>query len=392
VITVVETRRAGMTLIELLVALTVFSIVIAGALGAFQKETQVFRRGNERLGVLQNYRFAVNAVEQDLQAAGSGVTTQQPVLIYAGADVVAFNADYASRTAGDISAVYVDTAATDAEVMALKRPRRITLPATSFSYPDTTYLVGGVNGPAETIIFFFAEDSITARDDDYVLYRQANDLAPELVARDLLRTDDGPFFTYYELLTSDTAASRVVEVPSGVLPLAHSVPIHASPADTGAAARIDGIRGVRVELTATNGLAGDEEHTMEASRLVWLPNVGLVTSTSCGGKPLAVSTPGATGVIDATSGEPQVELTWSRSPDEGGGEADVVRYVVWRRLSGAGDWGAPYLSIPAGASSYSYTDRAVDPGVTYEYAVSAQDCTPTLSDQSGAVAVTVPTP
>ncbi len=387
-----EARRSGMTLVELLVALTVFGIVIAGALGAFRRETRTFRRGNERLGVLQNYRFAVNAVELDLQAAGSGVTARQPVIIYAGADVVAFNADYATRTPGDISAVYTDTAATDAEVMALTRLRRATLPATSFGYPDTTYLVGGVNGPAETIIFYFAEDSATARDDDYALYRQVNDLEPELVARDLLRTDDGPFFGYLELLTSDTAAARVVEIPDGALPLAHSVPIHASAADTGAMARIDGIRGVRVDLTATNGLTGEEEHTIQVSRLVWLPNVGLVTSTSCGAKPLAVPTPGASGVIDATSGEPQVELSWSRSTDEGGGEGDVVRYVVWRRLYGSGDWGAPYLSIPAGASSYSYADRAVDPGVTYEYAISAQDCTPTLSDQSAAVAVTVPTP
>lgn len=390
--TIVRKDRSGMTIVEMLIALTIFSVVVAGALGAFQKENDTLRRGTNRLGVLQNFRFAVDQIQQDLRLAGSGVTPQQPALIYAGADVVAFNADYASNTLNDISAVFTDTAASDAEVTALTESHQITLPATSFSYPDTTYMEGGVNGPAETIVFFFAADTLTARTDDYQLFRQVNDQSPELVARNLLRTDSTPFFQYYEQVTSDTAPTYNALVPSNVLPLRHSAAVHQSAVDTGSVARIDGVRGVRINLTATNGLTGAGEHTIEVSRLIWLPNVGLATSQSCGGKPLPVTTVSATGQLNATSGNPEVALAWGQSIDENGGERDVVRYVVWRRQAGSTDWGSPYLSIPAGASSYSYVDGVVQPGQTYQYAVSAQDCTPTLSDQSAAVTAVVPTP
>lgn len=390
--TVLRRDRSGMTIVELLIALTVFGLVITGALGAFDTEARTFRTGNERLMMLQNYRFAMNAMELDLRAAGSGVAVQQPVLVYAGTDVVAFNADYASNTADDISAVFVDTAASEAETMALPRSRRMQLPGTSFSYPDTTYQVGGVNGPAETLIFFFAEDSATARTDDYELYRQVNDLEPELVARNLLATDSAPFLQYYEVVASDTAPSYVSEIGTASLPLRHTAAVHGAPADTGVSARADAVRALRVNMTVTNGLTGDDERTLAVTRMVWLPNVGLSTTQSCGGKPLAVDAPGAVGQINAGSGDPEVLLTWNQSVDESGGEGDIVRYVVWRRLYGLSDWGSPYLSIPAGAGSYSYVDASVEPGTTYQYAISAQDCTPALSDLSGATAVTVPTP
>ncbi len=390
--TIMQKNRPGMTIVEMLIALTIFSVVVAGALGAFEKESDVLRKGTDRLGVLQNFRFAVDQIQQDIRLAGSGVTAQQPALIYAGANVVAFNADYASNTQNDISAVFTDTSATNAEVAALPESRRITIPATSFSYPDTTYMEGGVNGAAETIVFFFQADTATSRTDDYRLYRQVNDQSPELVARNLLQTDSTPFFQYYEQITSDTAATYNAVVPSNVVPLAHSAAVHLSAADTGSVARIDGIRGVRINLTATNGLTGAGEHTIAVSRMIWLPNVGLATSQSCGGKPLPVTTVSATGQFNATSGNPEVALAWGQSIDESGGERDVVRYVVWRRLAGATDWGSPYLSIPAGASSYSYVDGVVQAGQTYQYAVSAQDCTPTLSDQSTTVTAVVPTP
>ncbi len=389
---IMQKNRPGMTIVEMLIALTIFSVVVAGALGAFEKESDVLRKGTDRLGVLQNFRFAVDQIQQDIRLAGSGVTAQQPALIYAGANVVAFNADYASNTQNDISAVFADTSATNAEVGALPETRRITIPATSFSYPDTTYMEGGVNGAAETIVFFFQADTATTRTDDYRLYRQVNDQNPELVARNLLQTDSTPFFQYYEQITSDTAATYNAVVPSNVLPLTHSAAVHMSAADTGSVARIDGVRGVRINLTATNGLTGTGEHTIAVSRLIWLPNVGLATSQSCGGKPLAVTTVSATGQLNATSGNPEVALAWGQSIDENGGEHDVVRYVVWRRLAGITDWGSPYLSIPAGASSYSYVDGVVQAGQTYQYAVSAQDCTPTLSDQSTTVTAVVPTP
>ena len=85
-----------------------------------------------------------------------------------------------------------------------------------------------------------------------------------------------------------------------------------------------------------------------------------------------------------------MDLTWGTLTDEQGGENDVVRYVIWRRDSPTGDWGEPYLSIPAGESNYFYQDAALGPGVTYQYGMSAQDCTPTLSNMSPSATVTIP--
>jgi hypothetical protein len=85
-----------------------------------------------------------------------------------------------------------------------------------------------------------------------------------------------------------------------------------------------------------------------------------------------------------------VRLVWNAAVDEGGGENDVVRYVVWRRETGTTDWGDPHLSIPAGNTAYLLDDGVVVSGTSYDYALAAQDCTPTQSQLSIAGPVIVP--
>jgi type II secretory pathway pseudopilin PulG len=386
----VRADRPGMSLVELLYSMTLFSLVLVAAVAALQKQSEVFGRGNDQLSVVQNYRYTLSALEQDLRQAGAGVLANQPTMIYAGASVVAFNADYASRTPGDISAVYYDPDAPVEAVTALGANRRITVPTTAFGYPDTTYTVGGVNSPAETIVFFFQADEETERADDYRLYRRVNDLEPELVARGLVALEGRPFFQYRELVTSDTAPDAIVPVSPGVLPLAHAAPVHLSIEDTAAVGRIDALRAVEVNVGAWNGRTGDAAQVVPVRRLIWLRNVRERAVEICGSPPLPVAAPGAAAGTNA-SGEPVVQLTWQPSPDEGGGEQDVVRYLLWRRPAGSGAWGDPYLSIPAGNTSYVYEDASVAEGQIYEYAVSAQDCTPAISDQSAGVTVAVPT-
>ena len=67
----------------------------------------------------------------------------------------------------------------------------------------------------------------------------------------------------------------------------------------------------------------------------------------------------------------------------------MARYVIYRRVRPDPEWGDPYLSIPAGAPSYLYDDTAIEVGFIYEYAISAQDCTPTLSALSSPVQILV---
>jgi len=86
-----------------------------------------------------------------------------------------------------------------------------------------------------------------------------------------------------------------------------------------------------------------------------------------------------------------VDLTWNAAVDEVGGERDVTRYVLFRRLATDPVLGDPYLSIsPAGTPTYLYPDVAVTSGQTYVYGLAAQDCTPSNSTPVSSAPITVP--
>jgi prepilin-type N-terminal cleavage/methylation domain-containing protein len=389
-----RTTEAGFSLVELLIALVVMGLVTTAALGFFRAQSAGFRRGADRFTVMQNARFAVTALEKDLRTAGGHLTDGQPSLVYAGSLAVAFNADFATNDSNDPFAIYYEPEAPDSAVISLGAAQAIQIPGTSFTYPDTTYRSGGAAGAksaAETITFVFRPDSTTSRTDDWVLLRQVNDETPELVARNLLRSSDGPFFQYEHEITPASGLASIDTVPTADLPLEHSVAMHGSAADTGSAARIDSVRAVRVRLTSTNGQQGADERTEAITRLVRIPNNGVEVRKTCGDEPILgtslTATPGNLG-----TGDPEITLTWNAATDESGGEKDVVRYVLWRRPAGGTEWGDPLLSIPAGNSTYTYTDTQIQGGNTYDYALAAQDCTPTLSSLTTASSVTAPMP
>jgi prepilin-type N-terminal cleavage/methylation domain-containing protein len=384
------TKRNGMTLIEMLIAIAVFGVVAAGALTFLTYQGRAFRRGNDRLDVVQNLRYAAESVERDLRALGAHVPDGQPYLVYAGANAVAFHADYASNTAGDPWAVYYDPDLPAGAVTSIVPGQAITIPTSAFNYPAMQYVDGtGTNSPAELIVLYFTADGSTARNDDFTLMRQVNNRAPELVARNILRTGTEPFFRYFRLVVQLGQPNRIGEVPQGSLPWAHTVPLHLGPTDVGLPARIDSIRGVRVTFTSTNGFTNDRERQRAITRLVRLPNAGMAVRRTCGDEPFNGTGIGAQ--LDSVApGDYFVRLAWNRSTDEGNGENDVMGYTIWRRLAGFPDWGDPYLSLPAGNPNYAYDDPVVTRGETYEYAIAAQDCTPKLSVLENTGAVTIP--
>lgn len=382
--------QTGLTLIEMLVALVIFSIVMSGALRLVVGESRGYRTGGEEMAIAQNLRFGVDQVSQQLRAAGTNLGAEQPEVIYAGPTSFAFNADYASNIANDISAAYIDPDAPDEEVISLPVARAIAIPGSSpvFAYPAADYTASGIPSAAETITFDFAADTSTTRPDDFALWRQVNDQPPEVVIRDVLPTPGAPFFSYLRLVRPAGGAVGLDSVPATWLPLRHTAALHGSAADTGVSRRVDSLRAVRVSYTVTNGLIGAEERRRPTSVLVPLPNMGLAKLQSCGdgpihGQPLLAA-------ADTANGVSHVELSWAAAVDETSGERDVMRYVLWRRVAADPDWGAPYVSIPAGNATYVYTDAAVSPGDTYVYAVAAQDCTPSLSARSSSAAVTIP--
>lgn len=376
--------RRGMTIVELMVAMTIFGVIVSVALSFMAQQNTAFQTSLERMSALRNARYALTTLGQDLETLGTNVPGSQPSLVYADDDVVLFSADYATNTAGDPFAVFYDPDAPATQVSAPASP--FTVPTTGVTAADSAYQAGGVASPAEMISFFFVADTLTARGDDFVLMRQVNGTAAEVVARHLLRDGTTPFFRF-EREVEGTAALEAV--PDSVLPIHHAEPIHLALADTGASALADSVRTVQVTLVASNGLTGDNERSVRIERTIALPNAGRQRLTTCGSAPLfgdsLVATP-----TTLAGGERAVELTWGQAVDEAGGEADVVRYVLWRRETGATDWGVPFVAVPAGAASYGYTDATVDSAGIYEFAVAAQDCTPTLSTLTSSGWVAIP--
>lgn len=382
-----RSNERGMTLIEMMVALVVFSVVLAGALAFLRAQGRSYSLGNQRVAMLQNTRFALDELEKDLRTSGAGAPDIQPPLIYLGASVIAFNANYETNTPGDVFAVYYNPDAPNGTTDAVRKVNAFTIPVAGITYPDTDYLDGGViNSAAETITFWFAPDSTTTRTDDYVLYRQINNTAPAVVSRNILQTTGVPFLQYYWLATVG-GAPTITQVPNASLPWRHTVPIHLSTADTGAVARIDSVRTVQVSFTITNGLTGTSERKRAVSRFIRLPNVGLASKQTCGDPPLPATAVSAVWNPAA----PGVTLTWGASTDEQSGERDVVRYVIFRKLITDATWGDPYLSLPpGGTATYTYTDQVVTSGAKYYYAVTAQDCTPSNSSVTSSLEVDIP--
>lgn len=376
--------RAGVTLLELLVALIVGAIIMQIALSFFARQGRSFSSGVAAMGTMQNARFAINTMEKDVRTMGIGVLATQPSLVYAGPDVIAFNANYASNLSSDLNAVYVDQSAPAGQVEAATLTSRFTIPMTSTGYPDGNYNDGTSNSPAETISFFFQPDPTTTRTDDFVLYRQVNGNTPAVVARNLLKSAGQQFLEYMAVEVPSDAATRMVTLGSG--PYRHSAVLHGGGQDVGAAAKVDSIRAVRVRFAVTSGTAGPADPVRTVDRTIRMPNAGISVRNVCGDAPQGVAL-GAS-LVTMADGTKAIRLAWSASVDENSGEADVLRYVVWRR-TGTAPLGDPFVSIPAGGGSYTYVDQAVAAPNTYQYALAAQDCTPSRSTQSFSASVTV---
>ena len=102
-------RKAGFTLIELVIVTLVFGVVVSGSLAFMTTQHKAFSRGNGQLIALQNLRYAYQVLEIDLSTLGSNVPAGQPSFVYGGDSVLAFTADHTSNRAHDASAVYINT-------------------------------------------------------------------------------------------------------------------------------------------------------------------------------------------------------------------------------------------------------------------------------------------
>ena len=136
-----------------------------------------------------------------------------------------------------------------------------------------------------------------------------------------------------------------------------------------------------MNFRVTNGLTGTSERLRDVSSVVALPNNGMPSASICGRSPFPAGTLSANQDMVAGVGSGRVILSWAASPDQEAGELDVWQYVIYRRVVGAPLWEDPIMNLgkTAGAATYTVTLGGNTPGVNYEFAISAQDCTPAMS-------------
>jgi prepilin-type N-terminal cleavage/methylation domain-containing protein len=378
-----SSARAGVTLIELLIAVTVLTLLVASTYMLFESQSESFRSNTSRFDLVQNARGSLEATERVVRTMGAGVTGNQPMLVYGANDVLSFNTDFVERDTVDMRwAAYWNPDAVQAETVVWEASAAAAIPLSSpsYVYPAETYLLGnGSRSPAETWTFTFDLDTGTPRSDDYVLRQQINSGSAEVVARNILPASNGaPFFQYLmerNLGTEDT----LITASGALLPLIRR-PLVAglSAADSASYVRPDSVRAVRLNYRVTNGLTGTDERIREVQSLVETPNNGVSMPTICGRSPLPV---GAFSATEVGTLQGRVALTWARSADQDAGEVDVRQYVLWRRKTIEPAFGPVLLVVRTESDTVTYTTEVTDndPGESYIFGIAAQDCTPAFS-------------
>jgi prepilin-type N-terminal cleavage/methylation domain-containing protein len=363
------TRRTAFTLVEIMIAMTLLTILGAATLSFFIKQTRAVTMTAGRLDAQQNVSFALDEIDHDLRVAGVGLGLRQPMVIEAHPYAVTFNADLVTRdTASVTAASYFDPNVPDSLALALTPANRLAYPYSVIQYPDSLYVqASGLLSNAETISYWVTLDSTTARPDDYLLVRRVNNAPATVVARGLVFPTGGPAFRYF---IPGTAINSRLEVTAPTLPL------YFKEGTVGPDTMLAKLSEVRVQLAAVFKDPLGQDIYRSVNEYIPLLNAGLLHASACGAAPQAPTsiTPTAWPAGDS------IDVAWPASGDETGGERDVKSYSVYRRVGSSGNWGTPIYTVPgAGTVTYDFEDKTVPLGPAYQYAVVARDCTPALS-------------
>lgn len=369
-------RRAGFTLVEMMFAVVLTTMVFAVAVPFFRQQANAIEVTSGRGDASQSARYAQNAIDRDLRLAGG--ITGQPLIVQAAPFALTFNVDLVSRVANDPSATYYNPNADSLGVESWEPSRARALPTSSKVYPTQFYTdANGVQSPAETISYFLRPDSSTGRSDLYTLFRRVNDRDSTTIARNLwIPADTGYFFKYYRT----DASGAISQIAAGSLPLYWDNATHVT----------DSIRVVSMRVA---GFYNDVKKGTTVTRTIYhntrLINAGMLQLRTCGTAPLGPQA--VTAVKDTTSSGSitDIRVTWTPSLEEAGGEKDVATYLIQRRLSTSSDWEVLGNLAANGSASYSFLDFNFRSG-TWVYGVVAQDCSPLNSSVTAATALTNP--
>ena len=229
---------------------------------------------------------------------------------------------------------------------------------------------------AETISYWASIDSTAGASDHYVVFRRVNDGPVTVVARGI-KVPAGQAMFQYKRVKANGSIDSVATA---------SLPIYWN----SASGLADSIRTVTMSVRGVfKGYdLQNKSKTWErnVSTQTNMPNVGLAQRNSCGDLPLNPGTPTATlvfvaGILD------HVSVSFAKSNDETSGEKDVERYAIFRREVG-NPWDEPVAVVGKSGGPYTFDDFDLQPGLSFEYGVAAQDCSPANSTILGSAAVT----
>ncbi len=281
-----SSRRDGVTLIEMMIAIVLFVLVFGLAVPFFRYQARSVSASAGRLDALQNARYAQSAIDRDLRISGIGIVQAQPMIVQADGFAITFNADLETKDRNDPLSIYYDADLDSTGADAMQNTSKVTLPNSSVQYPDSNYKNGAIMSSAETVSYWLTRDSTATRTDQYILFRRVNNLNPKVVAKGIIVPAGQNFFQYMH----PNSVGGLDSIRAAYLPLYHSAPVHGSPADTGKSAQTDSIRVIRMSVT---GIYNDPDKGPIMKTVVSstkLLNAGMSRSTVCGDKPIAVTT------------------------------------------------------------------------------------------------------
>src|SRR5271165_3184203 len=83
--------RAGMTLIEVMCAVIMTTLVLAAAMNFFVAQSRSYSAAATQFNQVQNLRFGADLLDQHFRSAGANTTQGQPAIIYVSPTVFSFN-------------------------------------------------------------------------------------------------------------------------------------------------------------------------------------------------------------------------------------------------------------------------------------------------------------
>jgi hypothetical protein len=208
------------------------------------------------------------------------------------------------------------------------------------------------------------------------LFRRVNDRDSTIVTRNLWIPADTNYFFKYQRADSSGA---IVQIPQSSLPIYWDATSKLA----------DSIRIVQMRIA---GLYRDVRKAQDVTRTIYhnsrLLNAGMLKQSTCGSAPLGPNNVVATQVL-VSGTVTKIHITWDKSLEETGGEADVAAYIIQRRPVASADWEIIGNLLARNYASYAFDDFSFTSG-QWIYGVVAQDCSPSNSAVVAASTITNP--